>query len=238
MLEMILGKPKAKIGGPILGYNWSAGTSTSSPDVTTYSGGVTTPLSESSALAGYSNTLRALSTTIQLSKPTALNSLALQDFTCEGWFWCSTIPNNYQTLFQIKWPGIGDVFMQFGDSGFGNRLQTGLRAAYATNETFSTPYTRANFLNAWHHIALVRKDSRIRLYIDGVLQAMAAGTSTTYNVYDMTGNYSLTGTPSLCQISGTYATPSDIYTPEFLFTLGAKYTANFTPPKGPIVSLT
>lgn len=234
MLEMVFGgKKQVVIGAPILGYNWDQGRSISSPPTTT-SGGTVTTFGSGGQLSGYSKGIRALSQIVQLSKPSPLNTLGLQDFTCEGWFWCSTIPNSYQTIFQIKWPNVGDVFVQFGDGGFGNRLQTGLRAVFATNENFCAPFNNSNFLNKWHHIALVRKDQVMRLYIDGNLQTMAVGTSTSYTTTTMTGNVDLQGTPSICQISGTYATPSDIYCPEFLLTIGAKYLSNFTPPVGPI----
>lgn len=235
MLEMIMGgKTTPKGTAPILGYNWDKDVSTSSPVDTTYSGGVAYPLEGAGVLAGYNQCRRALSTIISLSKTPALNTIGLSDFTAEGWFWCTTLPSSYQPVFQIRWAGIGDIFMQFGDNGFGNRLQTGMRAAFGNAYTYNTSFTKASFVNKWHHLAIVRKDKKVRVYIDGLLQSMAVGGSTSYNTIDMDGDVDLQGTPSICQLSSTYATPSDIFVPEFLLSLTAKYTDNFTPPVGPI----
>lgn len=236
MLILMAGRASVPIvsGAPILGFNWDQGKSISAPEDTSYTGGAITKFGSGGEIAGYTQGIRVTNGTVALSKPAALQTIGLQDFTAEGWFWLSAVPNYYHPVFQLKWPNIGDIFVQFGDSGFDNRLQTGLRAAFGNDQVYNTSYTREMFVSKWHHIALVRKDRKVKLYIDGVLQSLAIGTTSNYNTTEMPGDVDFQGAVSLCQLSSAVAAPSDLFCPEFLLTLSAKYTANFTPPVGPI----
>lgn len=220
---------------PILGYNFDKAKSTSQPDATTYSGGAITTLGTGGELSGYTKALRLLNVQATLNQVPALTTLGKGDFTFEGWFWFSTVPANYQTIFCLRWPNKGDILIQFGDAGFGYRLQASMGAAFSAANAFSTQQTRSTFLGKWHHLAFVRKDNVCRFYIDGVQQSLASGISTNYNVTSFSGDYDLTGNLSLLLLGSNTSQPTDMYATEFALYNGAKYVANFAPGPGPLV---
>lgn len=222
---------------PIIGYNFDRGVSTSVPSGTSYSGGTIQTIDSGSPLAGYTNTVRTLNTQIALTNTAINTELRTYDFTAEGWFWFSVIPATYQTIFLLRWSN-ADIYFGFGDSGFGYRLHSGMRGAFSASELYSTTMTRTTAPNAWHHYAMVRKNGRVSFFVDGIKQMLASGTSTTYNITDYNGVYDLNGTPSIRQLGGYSGSVVDMYCPEFVVSTGAKYTANFTPPTGPIVPIT
>ena len=83
--------------------------------------------------------------------------------------------------------------------------------------------------NQWHHVALVRRSGTVTAYFDGVSQASASD-STDYSA--QTGTYFI-GYGN--QSAGRYLTG---YLSNFRVVNGtAVYTANFTPPTGPLTAI-
>lgn len=77
-------------------------------------------------------------------------------------------------------------------------------------------------LNTWHHIAIARQGTTLRMFINGVLVASA-----TYST-------NLTSTNMRVGSATTGATNMQGYIDEVRITKGvARYTANFTPPSAP-----
>lgn len=238
MIDSILmaaGKKAVPNIPPLLGYNFSTGQSTSDPAITTYSGGgtITAP---PVPLAGYGNVLRSQTNTLSLSPLSALQSLGVGDFTVEFWMYMGSMPSNYQGVLDVRFANSSAIYIGFGNSGYGYRLQFSLRPATGTL-LFAPAFTSlAANRGKWIHYALVRKNLVCRVYIDGVQQALAAGTSTSYSVDKFDGNYSLVGPVTSATLFGSFQSAAhDIYMPEFAFLPYAKYEGSFTKPtSGPI----
>lgn len=238
MIDSILmaaGKKAVPNIPPLLGYNFSTGQSTSAPAITTYSGGgtITAP---PVPLAGYGNVLRSQTNTLSLSPLSALQSLGVGDFTVEFWMYMAAMTTNYQVIFDVRFANSSAIYITFGNEGYGNRLQFSLRPNTATL-LFSPAFNSlAANRGKWVHCAFVRKNAICRVYIDGVQQALAAGTSTSYSVSSFDGNYSLVGPVTSMQLFGSFQSSThDIYMPEFAFLPYAKYEGSFTKPtSGPI----
>lgn len=235
MLEMLTGGHGDSVftAPPILGYNYDQARSTSVPNATVISGGTVEVIGAGAGIAGYKKSGRFLNTVGNITQVPALTTLGLQDFTFEGWFWHSAIVQNYQTVFLLRW-ATGDIYVGFGDYGFGYRLQASMAGRNGVIYNYSTSRTRNDMIGGWHHMAMVRKNGKVRFYLDGVQQMLASGTGYTYNIAEYDGNYNLTGNLQLLQVGGSTATPSDMYTPEFALYIGAKYWKDFTP-QSPII---
>lgn len=76
---------------------------------------------------------------------------------------------------------------RYGSPGFGNRLQFG--GTMATLETcYSSLYTKGGLVGVLTRLALVQSNKNIFLFVNGVRQNFAVGTSNVYNVpYFQTG---------------------------------------------------
>lgn len=236
MLEILTGgSPGASFNPlPILGYNFDQNKSTSGPEATVVTGGVITDISALSPLTGYSKALRLLNVSAAFNQTTALTQLGYQDYTLEGWFWFTALPSNYQTVFQLSWAN-QDICIQFGDQGFGYRLQSSMYARAGMGHNYNTPQTSQTMLGKWYHLAMVRKKGMVRFYINGVHQLLASGTAATHSLEEYDGAYNLTGGLSTRVLGGTYRTPTDMYVSEVALFTGTKYIKDFTPPVGAIV---
>lgn len=229
MLESLLSKGSVPISGvPVLGYDYNKGLSTGS--VLTTSNHLSTDIAAYSDTAkqktGYDKGLAVTNKQLNLGPVSALN-LTSADFTLEFWLALDTGPSGYTTFFTLTYDNGKTLSIRIGDSGFGNRLQFSFYAAIL-NANMSTSTNRTTFGTTFHHIALVREKNTARFYLDGVQQALATGTGSTYNVTDPDVTaYVLKNITSLMFGGGNYK----IYMPEWAFWIGAKYKANFTPPK-------
>ncbi|AHI60264.1 hypothetical protein Ea357_113 [Erwinia phage Ea35-70] len=235
MLEMIMAMPKAlipKAGQPLMGFNFDQGKSISAPSATAYSGGAIETLSASNALAGYGRSLRCNGTVTNVTPLSALSTLGLGDFTLECYAWMTTIPSAYFQLFLLQFANGKYLTIRVGDGGYGQRMQVGIDLGNGGN--YCSSKTGPSLRNGWHHYAFVRKAGKCRFFIDGQLQLLALGTSTTFNLTEFNGNFDLSGNLSSFAIGKANSGVGDMYMPEFLLSNTARYQETFTPPPGPI----
>lgn len=109
---------------------------------------------------------------VTAATPGAIN-LGLGDFTVEFFFRLNVDSGTttYRTILTIggAW---GDLSIRFGDSGFGTRLQCGIKTGTLAG-TYSTAYDQYDFDDGeWRHIALVRESGQVYFYIDGIMQTV------------------------------------------------------------------
>lgn len=133
------------------------------------------------------------------------------DFTIEGWAWWNTASGSQQWgLFQVSTPG------GYATSG-GLSIYAGATGKWALFG--SAESSLAITTGAWHHFAVVRTGTTLKLYVNG------ASVFSTTNSTNYTGTYAVIG--------GYYSTAyrSDAYLDDIRVTKGvARYTADFTPP--------
>jgi YD repeat-containing protein len=161
-----------------------------------------------------------------LSTPTdASLDVGLGDFTVETWYYVGSATTD-QALFSINKPDVSvgaDIAM--GINHFGALLSGKVRAfIYSGANQYSVDSSGPLTANTWYHLAFVRKNGVLALYLNGVLQSSLNG-----NVAPNT----LTTGWSL--FVGRLADNAPRYVNGYLddvrFTKGvARYAANFTPP--------
>lgn len=237
--SLMMGKKSGvKSGGPYFGFNFdqkrSVGQIVTGADRATDSWAA---FGTGGQLPDYTGGVRLLNKVCNLTPLANVADLGNGDFTVEFYAWISTVPNNYISLFAIRSDGCL-AYIGFGDSGWGNRLhlccipnsQNQVNAKY-----FTANLTQANARNVWRHYAMVRKNGKVRIYLDGVQVKLAAGLSTSFTVDEFESLDTFT-TGTQMNLGSTIVN-TDIYMPEFLVYNFAKYDGNFTRPKGPIAPL-
>ncbi|WP_167772985.1 LamG-like jellyroll fold domain-containing protein [Ramlibacter humi] len=153
------------------------------------------------------------------------------DFTAEGWFYLEAANLYYPHIFQLA-STQGWMFMRFGDSGYGWRLQfaTSTNGSQATQ--YSAAQTQSDLLNGWHHLAMTRESGVVRAFLDGDLLTVRNNVFTGPAVTSWVDNTNIIAT----QVSLSADAPFSFqgYIDEFRFTKGvARYTSSFTPPAAP-----
>lgn len=232
MLEALLGSKKSAplAGTPVLGYNFNKGVNTGSFTLTS------SPASPNKSTygdqkAGYSSGLDVTNSTVSFGPLSALVFMEKDDFTFEFWIYIDPGANGYSGIFQITYDGGKTLPIRIADGGYGNRLQFSFWAAQSSNN-WATQWTRTTFQSGWHHIALVREKGKARFYVDGVKQMLAQNTSTSYTTSEVdVSSLILKSITRLDFAIGNWR----YYMPEFMIWSGAKYSDNFTPPKGSLV---
>ena len=232
MLEaMLSGKflPSSTI--PVLGFDFNRGVSTGSTvavsgnsagDIVTYG----------DKTAGYDKGLLLNNKRITITPVSALSFMQTENFTIELWCYVDPGVSGYTTMFEITYDSGRTMPIRLGDNGFGNRLQFSFYAAIL-GANWSTPVNRSTFSGGWHHIALVKEGGKARIYYDGVLQSIASGTGSSYSTTQAdVSSYVIKAIASLQLGGGTY----NLYIPEMAVWIGARYSANFTPKKGSLIS--
>lgn len=156
--------------------------------------------------------------------------LASSEFTLEAWV--------YVTSYPASVPSVLCSMGAWGYKGYGFALNNG-----AGLIAFSMPsvitFGPSPSLNAWHHIALCRRESAIRCFVDGVqsgemqiIGPIGMGDTATYFeiggcVYQFGASWS---TPNRYWLSG--------HVSNFRLCVGAAlYTSNFTPEASPLMPL-
>jgi len=163
---------------------------------------------------------------------TDIVSLGYEDFTLECWVNFTTLSQNNSSIFWLN--GRGDT--GYGGVASGYNLSGGfnlylnssgvllLSAAGQTLSSGTTPFV----VNTWHHVALIRKNGIIRVFVDGILKMSSIADA---NILATTG--AETGycfAPGNLKIFGIRASNS-FYGDEVRFTRNvARYWDNFTPP--------
>lgn len=218
-----IGKVGSVVPGVYQGFNFDTWASTGEHD-TTLTGSVS-KVAIAPALAGYAYTAVPASGNIVLSGASALSNITTGDFTIELWGLITSTTVGYSTFLQIVNSGGTQLFtIRVGDGGFGNRLQFAMVPS-TTTRNYSCSQTRTSLYNKWTHIAVVKKGGVMNLYVNGVAQALASGTGSTYTTGGRADGGSLSGALS-------YNTTNNCRVAEFVVYNSAKYNANFTPPVG------
>lgn len=146
---------------------------------------------------------------------------------CQIYATFPTATSNYYHVFAIDSPS-GGCQLRFGDSGFGHRLQ--FNAGLGLSAVFGITLTKSDFVNTWKHVAVVRNNGVMTIYVDGV-------TTTRWNSGPETGTtvaHNL-GTSATLTV-GTNGNSFLGYVDEFKVSNKAKYTSNFTPPSSPFTN--
>lgn len=232
MLEALGFSPKSNsvhpVGKPLAGYNFDKGLSTGTTAISAsnQAGKIVAP---PAPLAGYTNAFNLTATTSAITPVTAFD-IGTQNFTFEMVVYLTQSTQGYSGFFfQNNSAGNSGIYISIGDNGgYGNRLRFSLGGT--SGPFYTSPISRSQLLNGWHHIALVRSGNVCYVYIDGKRTNLATGTGTTYD------NTSIPMTGSLGSSSNALSlgyAPSNFYVggyvPEFELFSGMKYTGDFTP---------
>jgi hypothetical protein len=139
------------------------------------------------------------------NNPSALNP-GTGDFTIEFWFRPCATANSDQITMASQSNGSVHIFIAAdnGFIGFGKQ-----------NISWDVQTTAGAISVAWHHFAVTRSGTTLRLYLDGTVRDTVTGNTDNYtsNVW----SFSMGG------ISGTY-----FHMDEFRISSIARYTSNFT----------
>lgn len=186
-------------------------------------------LAISPAMSGYSKMPNKSGASIDLAGGDKMALIGKGDFTIEFWGIITSTSNGYSTYLCLMSPSNTQILtIRLGDSGYGNRIQFSMNP-YVQAEVYSCSLNRNAVYDTWRHIVVMRKNGLINLYVNGVQQSLANGTSTTYDNnlrsavnYDMSAGtfwYTQAGT---CRVE------------EFVVYNYAKRTqnVNFSPPVG------
>jgi hypothetical protein len=137
------------------------------------------------------------------------------NFTIEMWVNFVNVNSTWQSIISRAYGVAGGWRLYKNDGNNQLRWYSNL-----TSVVLTTGSTLAN--NTWSHIALVRNNGVITIYIDGISRGSASNT-TSY----VPGNYAL----EIGQGVVTSAFPMNGYIQDLRITNGiARYTTNFTPP--------
>ena len=140
------------------------------------------------------------------------------DWTMEAWVYLPSTYSNHSyisSIFSAQANANGYPYLDFGIDS------TGFTLLHSTNGTALDAnqfYAHAISTQSWHHIAVVKQNGLLTIYLDGVAQevglAWAYTPNNTYNNFTV-GRYSFA------------------YIDEFRFSNKARWTTNFTPPTAP-----
>jgi len=228
--------PINPVGRPIVGFNFDKEVSTGSTaiDTSNRSGQIVTP---SKPITGYSKVFNLTSTISNITPVTSFD-IGSGDFTFEMYFYLIQSTAGYNALFfQSNSAGNKGIYISIGDNGaYANRLRFSLGGT--SGPFYTTSVTRSQMLNNWYHIALVRSGSSCFVYLNGVRQKLASGTSTSYTIdsIPITGNLGDTSNALSLGYSPLSFYPGG-HIPEFALFSGVRYTKDFTPPS-PIYTAT
>lgn len=144
------------------------------------------------------------------------------DFTWECWWYPTEFTNGYKAFFGVysQTGGYSYTFLTNDDLTYRKIFffkWTNSSWIYTTDGNASLNI----LLNTWHHVALSRQGSTLRIFFDGVLHQSATFTDA------LAGNLVIAHHQS--QSGSRFG-----YLDEFRVTVGhARYTSNFTPPNAP-----
>lgn len=137
------------------------------------------------------------------------------DFTLEGWIRPAATVTARQ-----------EICSRFSVSGWGMQISdTGFLRAFVVNSTSGSvivgPGATTVAAGAWHHVALCRSGTTLRLFLDGVVEATAS----------ISGTIEVNSSALFIGADGGTQRYFNGNFDDFRITKGyARYTANFTPP--------
>lgn len=138
------------------------------------------------------------------------------DFTVEGWVYLSSAPSNYYYIW-------AQGSSTSGTNNFGVYYQSNVLKVWHNGGTAITG-TNALSLNTWHHVALSREGTSLKLFLDGTQEG-----STATNSSNITSSATGLTIARWAEIGDNGVWTG--YISDFRVTKGlARYTANFTPP--------
>lgn len=146
------------------------------------------------------------------------------DFTIEGWFWLDSTVASYHTLFYQR---RSNVATGVGMSCGANGTVTVLIGNGSTWPVYASTGTGAVPMDSWHHIAMTRTATTVRVFIDGqlgIIDNNAGGLNVTGSQITIGADLGIPGgSPPYYPLKG--------YVDEFRITKGvSRYTTTFTPP--------
>ena len=142
------------------------------------------------------------------------------DWTIDLWFMTPNVNSAYSSgLCAIQTSSGGWPYFQVLAKSSGTNA--GISIGHATTTSaldFNQTYAATITTNTWHHLAVVKKDGKLTIYLNG--NSIASNISWTYTpnsswTRNMVGNYNMG------------------YIDEFRFSNIARWTSNFTPPTAP-----
>jgi hypothetical protein len=136
------------------------------------------------------------------------------DFTVEGWVY--PLANGVMTLI-AKRPARQAIGYYMCDLGFGGHIGGSWRGTVIT-----APQPP---LNTWTYVAIVRASDTFKMYHNGIQVG---------STYTQSGELQYYNVPAIIGMAGGVdEAPSNGYMSNIRCTIGARYTANFTPPTAP-----
>lgn len=94
------------------------------------------------------------------------------DYAIECWFRTTSSVSGYSFIFDV---GAGTLqTIRFGDTGFGNLLQTAANPT-STSTVWSTAITKTTALNAWYHGVLTRTSGTNTFWLNNSIQNINSG---------------------------------------------------------------
>lgn len=166
------------------------------------------------------------------------------DFTIDMWAWLpanGTYTGNTGTIFSNGGTG-SNTFALFWNPayGFGNNVASGAANINSLSLFVGNTYLRAESvanapqLDAWNHIAIVRRAGVINFYLNGQSMSFAAGADGTFTAPIDLAGWALSGLAIGYDVGQTGGNDFFGYLDEFRIVKGyAAYTDNFTPPTLP-----
>jgi len=148
--------------------------------------------------------------------------LGTDDFTAEIWYHSTTADGIYKNLFGNR----KRIFET--TSGFSVGVINSQVYCYA--DKFLIPASGTLSKTTWNHIALVRQNGMMTLYLNGV--AVGNYSATVYNFTDAI--FGVGSDP----VGTSNQNTVEAYLSDFCISTGAKYEANFTPSSVPITVVT
>lgn len=151
-------------------------------------------------------------------RDSVLFAIGTQTFTFETWVYLATNTTTQETTLI----NVGGVYgLMIHNNSNGSKLSWRSNSSYRT-----TSFTKTSLVGKWTHIAVTRAASGVmRFFVDGVLTNTGAGANpSTYPDASWVDNVSISGNSVTIggYLGGFISRPR--------ITLGAQYTASFTPP--------
>lgn len=141
------------------------------------------------------------------------HSYLSSDWTAELWFNMATNVTIYSSaLITLSKYSSARAYLDFSldNTSFTLRHSTN-GSTFDYNNTWTIPTSKG----VWHHLALVKKDNLLTIYIDGIAKV---------------SNISWAYTPNINWTESVVGRYCFCYLDEFRFSNKARWTANFTPP--------
>ena len=140
------------------------------------------------------------------------------DWTAECWFMTPNGTSGYMS-YPFALHRSSNLYSYF-DTGISDTTIRLSNSTSGTSNTFSQDYSVSTAIDTWHHVAVVKKDNLINVYIDGVAKVT---------------NVPWAYVPNSGWTNSAIGAYNYGYIDEFRFSNIARWTTNFTPPTTPYV---